>query len=390
MKERLRLWYDRLFPQAKPLEPGVYHYQAPPEAPVPYRLHLRVERGGEGVLIVNASTVLHLNQTAAEYAYHLIHGTPEDEVAKIVAQRYFVSEDEARQDFHALSERIHILAETPDLDPVTFLDFERTDPYATDIYAPYRLDCALTYKIITETKEAVAPVDRVKRELLTDEWKTILEKAWNAGIPHVVFTGGEPTLRPDLPEIIQFAESLGMVTGLLTNGWRLTEPDYLEQVLQSGLDHILHILRPDDEFSWEALRDLMPQDIYVTVHVTVRPGNREEIPALLDRLKEMGVPSISLSATSRSLEPDLQAARDAVAERDMTLVWDLPVPYSSIHPVALEVEQTEEVLPGAGRAWLYVEPDGDVLPAQGKNQVLGNLLNEDWDAIWEKAKSIRP
>ena len=74
----------------------------------------------------------------------------------------------------------------------------------------------------------------------------------------------------------------------------------------------------------------------------------------------------------------------------MTLVWDLPVPYSSIHPVALEVEQTEEVLPGAGRAWLYVEPDGDVLPAQGKNQVLGNLLNEDWDAIWEKAKSIRP
>ena len=35
------------------------------------------------------------------------------------------------------------------------------------------------------------------------------------------------------------------------------------------------------------------------------------------------------------------------------------------------------------RQHLYVEPDGDVLPAQGYNVVLGNLLRDSWEAIWE-------
>ena len=37
---------------------------------------------------------------------------------------------------------------------------------------------------------------------------------------------------------------------------------------------------------------------------------------------------------------------------------------------------------GAGKAWLYVEPDGDVLPAQGVNQGMGNLLQDSWQDIW--------
>jgi hypothetical protein len=57
------------FTRHQPLEPGIYQYQAPPDAPHPYRLHLRIEPGGEGLLIINAKTVLHLNQTAAEYAF---------------------------------------------------------------------------------------------------------------------------------------------------------------------------------------------------------------------------------------------------------------------------------------------------------------------------------
>ena len=59
----------------------------------------------------------------------------------------------------------------------------------------------------------LAPVDRVKREMLTEEWQTILDKAWNAGIPHVIFTGGEPTLRPDLLQLIAYAEKLGRSAG---------------------------------------------------------------------------------------------------------------------------------------------------------------------------------
>jgi len=57
------------------------------------------------------------------------------------------------------------------------------------------------------------------------------------------------------------------------------------------------------------------------------------------------------------------------------------VPYSALNPVSLELEGNE-VPEGAGRAWLYVEPDGDVLPAQGVNRVLGNILRDPWEQIW--------
>ncbi len=63
----------------------------------------------------------------------------------------------------------------------------------------------------------------------------------------------------------------------------------------------------------------------------------------------------------------------------------MPVPYSSNNPVSLELEHDEfqEAPEGAGKAWLYVEPDGDVLPAQGLyDQVLGNMLTDEWQEIW--------
>ena len=81
MIKRFRLFIDRLFSPVQPLPAGTFPYQSPPDAPVPYRLHLRLQPNGEGMLIVNASTMLHLNQTAAEYAYHLVKCTPPEQVA---------------------------------------------------------------------------------------------------------------------------------------------------------------------------------------------------------------------------------------------------------------------------------------------------------------------
>ncbi len=49
----------------KPLPEGVYHMQSEGVGEKPFRLHLRLQRNGIGVLVINASTVLHLNPTAA-------------------------------------------------------------------------------------------------------------------------------------------------------------------------------------------------------------------------------------------------------------------------------------------------------------------------------------
>lgn len=392
-----RIW-ERFFPPVQPLPVGVYHYQAPADAPFPYRLHLRVEEGGLGVLIVNASTVVHLNATATEYAYHLVQNTSEEEAVSAIAARYNVRKEIVRRDYHSLMERLNTLISTPDLDPVAFLDFTRDEPYSGAYSAPYRIDCALTYRLPDESIRHHAPVDRAARELTREEWQTVLEKAWNAGVPHAVFTGGEPTLRTDLCDLIAHAEGLGMVTGLITDGLRLAEGKYLHELLQSGLDHVMILLDPDEDASWEAVRDTLAEDIALIVHVTVTRGLLARLESILDRLAEMGVQNLSLSANAIDLKEELQAARDLAADRagrsenPMRLVWDLPVPYSHFHPVALELaEATPEkevvVETGPGRAWLYVEPDGDVLPTQGRyQQVLGNLLNDAWEAVWDRAR----
>jgi organic radical activating enzyme len=371
-----------LFKPAKPISPGIYHFQAPPDDPRNYRLHLRVEADGRGVLIINAATVLHLNHTAAEYAYYLIQNLSAEQVVQEMAGRYHVEADEVRQDYQDFNARIMTLINTPDLDPVTFLDFERHEPFSGAISAPYRLDCALTYRLPGKEQEGAAPVERVTKELSTQEWNAILDKAYQVGIPHAVFTGGEPTLRDDLPALIQHAEDLGMVSGLLSDGLRLADGDYLNQLLQTGLDHLMIGLEPEDERAWTALDNALAADLFVAVHLTLGKDNQAEIPDLLKRLAEKGVHAISLTTSDPALKDDLHKNRERVADLGMELVWNLPVPYSRYNPVSLEAQE-EDGAEGAGKAWLYVEPDGDVLPAQGINQVLGNFLNDPWEKIWK-------
>jgi len=385
----LREIIRRRFAQAQPLPAGIYHFQAPPDADFPYRLHLRLEGDGRGILIVNASTVLHLNQTAAEFAYHLVNWTSEEVVIRQVAARYNISSNQVVEDYDDFKERIFALVNLPDLDPVSFLDFERDTPYSGDISAPYRLDCALTYQLPEGIDPEVAPTKRVDHELNTEEWKSILDKAWDAGIPHIVFTGGEPTLREDLLELIEHAEALGQVTGLLSDSGKLADSDYLYELLQTGLDHLMITFHPEDDLAWKALETVLPEDIYTTVHLTVTPENATTINDLIDKLDDFGITSLSLSDSGPNLDETMEAARDRAAELDIPLEWDLPVPYSARNPVSLEIEEAhdEPHAEGAGRAWLYIEPDGDVLREQGRVTVLGNAVKDEWDGIWKKASS---
>jgi hypothetical protein len=389
MNQLRKLW-DRIFPSVQPLPAGMYHYQAPADAPFPYRLHLRLDPNGEGILIVNASTVVHLNHTAAEYAYHLVQNTDEEEAVQQIARRYNVRKEIVRRDYHDLIDRLKTLIDTPDLDPVSFLNFDREDPYSSTQSAPYRIDCALTYRLPDEGAKNFAPLERVSRELVDWEWKQILDKAWNAGVPHAIFTGGEPTLRPDLPGLIAHGEQLGMVTGLITNGLRLAEKTYLHQLLQAGLDHLMILLDPIEDSCWEAIRDSLAEDIALTVHITLNHKTLEQFDAILDRLVKMGLQNISLSAEGLEYKDELQEKRQAAAERQLRLIWDLPVPYTHFHPVALEMAEeipdVSVVAHGPGKAWIYVEPDGDVLRGQGYYQeVLGNLITDSWETVWAAA-----
>ncbi len=376
---------SNLFQQPEPLKPGLYQRIFPEDSPFPYRLHLRVE-GESGVLIVNAATVLHLNSSATAHAMQLINGATEEEAAAAIASQYRVSREAALRDHQEFRDQIITLATNPDVDPVVFLGMDRVDPFEKQPIAPYRVDIALTY--LCDARGTLDPLARrrVDRELTTDEWRVILQKLWDAGVPHITFTGGEPTLRADLPELIAYAQELGQVTGLLTNGAKLVDAEYLEQLAQAGLDHILVALDTEDTDSRAGLRLALETDVFTAVHLTITDQSEPELKALITSLAEDGVPAISLSSQHTHPEPlqKLEAAREHAAQLDLDLIWDLPAPYSETNPISLELDSPPS---GAGRAWLYIEPDGDVLPSQDADRVLGNLLREEWDTIWTAAST---
>lgn len=388
--EEMASFLERIFRNAdrpSSIEPGVYQTMLNPEQEIAHRLHLRVESNGSGVLLLDAATVLHLNPTAAEHVFHIVQGDSSQTAAEKIASRYRVSTKRALEDQQALREQILTLAQTPDLDPVMFLDMEREEPFSHKPSAPYRLDLALTYQ--QDPDGSIDPLAgrQVDRELDTQEWKRILQVAWEAGIPHVTFTGGEPTRREDLLELIHAGEELGQVTGLLTNGRRLGKPDMITKLESSGLDHILVALELEVPESRQGLEAALHSMIFTGLHLPVNSDREPQYRELLRQLRDKGLQAVSLAAADDSgqAKDTILSLRDYVADLEIDLIWDLPVPYSPNHPIALEMEQAPK---GAGSAWLYVEPDGDVLPCQGQFNVLGNMLKDDWPSIWSQAEKF--
>src|SRR5512136_34634 len=238
---------DRLKP-LQPLPPGLHAYERRDEAGGRVRLHLRLEPDGRGLLVINAARMLHLNQTAAEYARLILEGIPEAQAVQTIRRRYHVDAVTAQTDYRHLQQQIQTLITSDGaVCPIHGLDLERVDPFSMPLTAPYRMDLALTYRCDDACPHCYVARPAHHPEMDTASWRAVLDRVWNVGIPHVCFTGGEATLRPDLIELVAYVQEKGLVAGLLTNGRRLSDADYVRSLVAAGLDHVQITLESHDE-----------------------------------------------------------------------------------------------------------------------------------------------
>ncbi len=418
-------------------EAGLYHYLRE-NGEEKSRIHLRLDPGGQGTLIVNSSRIMHLNPTAALMAYLALEKVDEAVAVKTIQKNYRVNRMEALSDLQNINIQLEELVRPDGVCPIHDLDLDTVAPFSARPTAPYRLDLALTYRCNNDCAHcynvaphsplpvgdpitgaggsglALSEVEGVRSELSTDDWKRVLDKAWTLGIPHIIFTGGEPTLRNDLPELVAHAESNGQITGLNTNARRLSDDRFVSRLVESGLDHVqitLESSRPEvhDEMvrakgafqqTVKGIRNVLATPLYVMTNTTMLRTNVHTIPATLDFLAELGVPTVGLNALIYSgrgatvgtglkeaeLTSLLEIARQKTEEHGQRLIWYTPTQYCNFDPVQMDLG-----VKGCTAA-LYnmcVEPDGGVLPCQSYYHQLGNLLNDEWDVIWNHELSVR-
>jgi radical SAM protein with 4Fe4S-binding SPASM domain len=408
----LTKWFDRK-PGLKNPEPGLYHYRRE-NVEEKSRIHLRLDPDGHGTLIINANRILHLNPTAALMAYFILEETPDREAVRQVRKQYHVGSREAGADLQSLRQQLDELIRPDGACPIHDLGLETVMPFSARPTAPYRLDLAMTYRCNNDCAHCYNVEGRDLKELPTDDWKRILDKAWELGIPHIIFTGGEPTLCEDLPELIAHAEKNGQITGLNTNARRLADPRYVESLVSAGLDHVqitvesqdaeIHdrMVRTKGAFpqTVKGLKNALASPLHVMTNTTMLRTNVHTIPTTLDFLADCGVPTVGLNALIHSgrgasvgtglaeseLTALLEVARQKTEMRGQRLIWYTPTQYCGFNPVELDLG-----VKGCTAA-LYnmcVEPDGSVLPCQSYYQPLGNLLMDEWDSIWNHPLAMK-
>jgi radical SAM protein with 4Fe4S-binding SPASM domain len=372
-------------------------------------LQLRIEQSGQGVMVINANNVLHLNHTATAFAYYFMQGLPQKEVLAKIRRMYRVNAETTKADYEKLVYTISTIAQTEKIDPISYLEIEKEEPFTYQYSAPLRMDLALTFRCQNDCVHCYAGGPHETPELTTLQWKSVIDKLSEIGVFILTFTGGEPTMRDDLPELLLYAQYKGLVTGLISNGRKFKDKAYVTELEKSGLDFVqvtleshksqIHDAMTSEKGSWKetvtGIQNAVQSQIYVSTNTTLSKHNSVDFLTTIDYLKGLGVDAFGCNSLIYSgkapaaseefalsideLKTILPKIRDKAHMIGLKFLWYTPTQYCQFDPVqlGLGVKSCTAAMINA-----CVGPNGDVYPCQSYFESLGNILTESWDKIW--------
>ncbi len=143
-----------------------------------------------------------------------------------------------------------------------------------------------------------------KNELTTEQGKDLIDDLARFGAPVILFSGGEPLMRPDLPELAQYARSKGMRAVISTNGTLIDKK--MARILKDiGLSYVGvsldGIRETNDRFrgvqgafdlALQGMRNCIEEGIKVGLRFTINKKNVSDIPAIFDLLEKEKIPRV--------------------------------------------------------------------------------------------------
>lgn len=295
--------------------------------------------------------------------------------------------------------------------------------YAPYMKAPHRMDLLISAmtKTVDGKKEwncsqkclhcyACGQQQAETEELTTNQWKQIIDKCRKACIPQLTFTGGEPTMRKDLVELVEYSK--WFVTRLNTNGIKLSK-ELCRALYDASLDSVQITFYSSNadihnqlvgvkgyDKTVEGIKNAVEAGLSVSINTPLCTLNRDYVQTL-KFLKSLGVMYVTCSGliitgnatkdeskkTQLSGEELYQILQDATKfceENQMQISFTSPgwIDEERLRALKLMVPSC-----GACLSNMAIAPDGKVVPCQSwlRGEVLGDMLTDKWKNIWESA-----
>jgi 12,18-didecarboxysiroheme deacetylase len=276
-----------------------------------------------------------------------------------------------------------------------------------------------------------ASAGKAEQELTTKQGLELIATLKDYGAPVILFSGGEPTIRQDLPKLIEAAVKSGMRAVISTNGTLISQ-DMAMRFADLGLSYIGVSLDGMEEVNdtfrgvqgafKEALHGIyhaMHQNIKVGLRFTMNRRNVDQIPGIFDLMKGEGIPRICfyhLVYTGRAKELMAEDLTHEQTRETLDLIMDrtremihagqnvevLTVdnhadgPYVYLRMMKEHSPRAGEVLDllkmnagnSSGLGIGCINWDGDVYPDQfWRTKVLGNVLKNPFPDIWDNTEN---
>lgn len=279
--------------------------------------------------------------------------------------------------------------------------------------APARMDLAITYRCNLGCQKCYVGDKKINQELSAKEWLKVYEILWKVGIPQVVFTGGEPTLREDIVELINEAHEF--VTGLVTNGTRLNE--LAEKLRGASLDYAQVTVESWDSATHDAitcvsgshhrttsgLRKALGVGLQVVTNTTLSKINAGGFTQTIQWLHDLGIKHVACNTlicsgagishkkenglSDDELKKVLLQACETAERLGVNFQWYSPTCYhQGVNPIDLGFGIKSC---SAATHNMTIQPDGTVLPCQSWPESVGNILKDDWASIWQHPTCVK-
>lgn len=253
---------------------------------------------------------------------------------------------------------------------------------------------------------------KFEEELNTEEGKALLDEIAKAGFKIMIFSGGEPLMRPDIVELVKHATSLGLKPVFGTNGTLIT-PELAQQLKDAGTMGVgisLDSLDPKkhDEFrrfpgAWEGavrgMKNCKAVGLPFQIHTTIMDWNYDEALKITDFAVELGavahhffflVPTgRAASIEEESLKAEqYEAVLTAIMKKQQEVKIELkPTCAPQFMRIAKEMGMDLRFGRGclAGTHYCIIGPKGLVQPCAYLNMNLGDVRKTPFSEIWKNS-----